>query len=309
MKKNKIVIGTRSSLLALWQTEHVASQIKKLYPDIEIQTKKIKTTGDKILDVALAKIGDKGLFVKEIEEALLKNEIDLAVHSMKDVPTKLPDGLLLAAILKREDARDVFISSASKNLESLPKGAVIGTSSLRRISQLLFLRPDLKMKDLRGNVQTRLRKMEELGLAGTILAAAGVKRLGFENRITEYIPFDLLLPAVGQGSIGIEIRKEDKDLIEITDKLNHKESYIAILSERAFLRRLEGGCQVPMGALGTIKNEKLILEAFIASLDGKILYRDKIEGKIGEAESIGIKLAEILLSRGGDKILKEIYRK
>ncbi|MEW6087427.1 MAG: hydroxymethylbilane synthase [bacterium] len=308
MSKKKIIIGSRGSRLALWQTEFVISKIGADSPDIEIEIKKIKTTGDKILDVALAKVGDKGLFVKEIEEALLRKEIDLAVHSMKDVPTNLPPGLCIGVILQREDNHDVFISDSYNKIEELPLNGSIGTSSLRRIAQLMSVRPDLKFKDLRGNIQTRLKKMKELNLDGIILAAAGVKRLGYHESIRQVIPYDLILPAVGQGSIGIEIRSDDVKIKKIIGGLNHEESYWSIMAERAMLRRLEGGCQVPIGSWGRIEKGRLVLNGVIASLDGKRLYKAGLDSEIKDAEKTGIKLAENLLSQGGDKILEEIYR-
>ncbi|MFH1287302.1 MAG: hydroxymethylbilane synthase [bacterium] len=308
MTNNKIIIGTRSSALALWQTEFVVSEIRASNPAIEIEIKKIKTTGDKILDVPLAKVGDKGLFVKEIEESLLRGEIDLAVHSMKDVPTNLPSGLCIGAILKREDNRDVFISDSFKKIDELPLNASIGTSSLRRIAQLRSFRPDLEFKDLRGNIQTRLKKMKELNLDGIILAAAGVKRLGYKDNICQYISYDLILPSVGQGSIGIEIKSSDDKVRKLIAPLNHDESYWVILGERALLRRLEGGCQVPIGSWGRVEKGRLVLDGVIASLDGKKMYKAGLRGEVKDAENIGVKLAEDLLARGGDKILREIYR-
>lgn len=313
MKSNKIIIGTRGSTLALWQTEFVVSEIRVLNPDIEIEIRKIKTIGDKILDVPLAKVGGKGLFVKEIEESLLRGDIDLAVHSMKDVPTNLPSGLCIGAILKREDSRDVFISDSFGRIDELPPGASIGTSSLRRIAQLMSLRPDLKFKDLRGNIQTRLKKMRELNLDGIILAAAGVKRLGYQDSIRQYVPHDLMLPAVGQGAIGVEIRISDDRVKRLVSQLSHGESCWAILAERAMLRRLEGGCQVPIGAFGRVEKSRggvtppLQLDGIIASLDGKELFRASLQGEINDAENIGVRLAENLLAQGGNRILREIY--
>lgn len=307
MKNNKITIGTRGSALALWQTEFVASEIKASDPCVEVEIKKIKTTGDKILDVPLAKVGGKGLFVKEIEESLLRGDVDLAVHSMKDVPTSLPSGLCIGAILKREDNRDVFISDSFGRIDELPPCASIGTSSLRRTSQLMSFRPDLKFRDLRGNIQTRLKKMRELNLDGIILAAAGVKRLGYQDSIRQYIPYELLLPAVGQGAIGVEIRISDDRIKKLVTRLSHSESCWAILAERAMMRRLEGGCQVPIGASGRVEAGMLVLDGIIVSLDGKKLFRASLHGEMKDAENIGIRLAENLLAQGGDKILQEIY--
>ena len=254
MKKKKVVIGTRGSKLALWQAEWVKSELIKLNPDLTIELNKIKTTGDKILDVPLAKVGGKGLFVKEIEEALLRGEADLAVHSMKDVPTDFPKGLYLAVICKREDPRDAFIAPMQngkfkiQNFKNLPHGATIGTSSLRRSSQLLSIRPDLKIMQLRGNLDTRLRKLDEGQFDAIILAAAGVKRLGWANRITETIEPSISLPAIGQGAVGIECRIDDEFINKLIAPLNHNETSVCVRAERACLKKLEGGCQVPIAA-------------------------------------------------------------
>ncbi len=248
--KNKIVIGTRGSKLALWQAEWIKAELKKLNPELEIELNKIKTTGDKILDVPLAKVGGKGLFVKEIEEALLKNEADIAVHSMKDVPTEFPDGLHLAVICEREDPRDAFIAPAQgvRSFKELPQGAKVGTSSLRRACQLLSIRPDLKIEQLRGNLDTRLRKLDEGLFDAIILAAAGVKRLGWASRITEILSPETSLPAIGQGAVGIECRTDDGFINTLIAPLNHPETDICVRAERALLKKLEGGCQVPIAA-------------------------------------------------------------
>jgi len=301
----KIIIGSRGSQLALWQANYVAAFLKKRGID-QIEIKKIKTTGDKILDAPLAKIGGKGLFVKEIELALSRGEIDLAVHSMKDVPTEIPSNLKIAAILKREDPRDVLISRDNLSLFSLPLGTAIGTSSLRRKAQLLHLRPDFQMVDLRGNLDTRLRKMAEGQFEAMILSAAGIDRLGWSDRITQRIPSEVCLSAVGQGAIGIEIRKDDLEMEKVASSLDDFTTHIAILAERALMKRLEGGCQVPIGALGQIRDGKLSLQAVVASLDGKKLFRDEIRGSLDEAESLGVRLAEKLLEMGADEILREI---
>ncbi|HEX8950136.1 MAG TPA: hydroxymethylbilane synthase [Dissulfurispiraceae bacterium] len=252
--KNKIVIGTRGSKLALWQAEWVKSELQRLNPGLEVELNKIKTTGDKILDVPLAQVGGKGLFVKEIEEALLKNEADIAVHSMKDVPTEFPARLHLAVICKREDPRDALITRISNlkfeisNFKELPQGARVGTSSLRRSCQLLSLRPDLKIEQLRGNLDTRLRKLDEGQFDAIILAAAGVKRLGWQARITEFLPPEISLPAIGQGAFGIECRTDDAFINALISPLNHHETSVCVRAERALLKRLEGGCQVPIAA-------------------------------------------------------------
>lgn len=313
MKKNKIVIATRGSKLALWQAEWVRSEIKKIDPDLEVALNKIKTTGDKILDVPLAQVGGKGLFVKEIEEAMLREEADLAVHSMKDVPTELPEKLHLSTICKREDPRDAFITPANedriKRFIDLPDGANVGTSSLRRMCQLLNIRADLKITQLRGNVDTRIRKLDEGEFDAIILATAGVKRLGFEDRITERLPVDLSLPAIGQGAVGIECRKDDEFINNLLEKLNHHETSVAVRAERAFLKKLEGGCQVPIAAYATVEpDSSLNISGLVGSLDGKTLIKDSIQGNREEAERLGTTLAEKLLSRGAKEILDEVYK-
>ena len=307
--KQKLKIGTRGSALALWQANWVKNQLQKIFPDLLIDTEIIKTTGDKILDSPLSKIGDKGLFTKELESALLENQIDLAVHSLKDVPTKLPDGLVIAAVAEREDSRDVFIASVNNDyqkLDNIPVGSEVATGSLRRKCQLLNWRPDLKIIEIRGNLNTRFAKLDESEWAGMILARAGVIRLGWENRITQVLPLDKILPAVGQGALGIETRTSDQSTIEIVSRLNHKETEISVNGERALLRRLEGGCQIPIGAYGRIHNKTFYLDAIIGSLDGKRIVRDFIQGKAEDSERLGIELAELLLSNGGKEILAEI---
>lgn len=305
MAKSKLIIGTRGSKLALWQSNYVADSLKKKFK-VEIELKIIKTQGDKILDAPLAKIGGKGLFVKEIETALSRGEIDLAVHSMKDVPTELPKGLDIAAVTKRADPRDVLISKDNTKLLDLPKGTVIGTSSLRRQAQLLHLRPDFNIVDVRGNLDTRLRKMKEGQFEAVILAAAGIDRMGLSDLITERISPDLSLSAVGQGAIGIETRLADAKTNSMVATINDKDTYAAITAERALLELLQGGCQVPVGALGTIENGTLILRGMVASLDGQQLFRDSIEGLPFEAEALGVELAECLLDAGADEVLADI---
>lgn len=324
--KDKIIIGTRGSKLALWQAEWVKSELLKVYPHINIELNKIKTTGDKILDVPLAKVGGKGLFVKEIEEALLNGEADIAVHSMKDVPTELPDGLHLAAITKREDPRDALIVASRsiksedkyqkkiKGLRDLSHGAKVGTSSLRRSCQLCSIRPDLKIEQLRGNLDTRLRKLDEGFFDAIILATAGVKRLGLFNRITEILEPEVSLPAIGQGAIGIECRINDEFINSLIVSLNHEESSICVKAERAFLKRLEGGCQVPIAAYAKIeqkieraKEKLLIIDGLVGSVSGDRIIKDRIEGSPEDAERLGIRLAEELLLRGAKEILDEVY--
>lgn len=311
--KNKIVIGTRGSKLALWQAEWIKSELQKRNPGLEIEFNKIKTTGDKILDVPLAKVGGKGLFVKEIEEALLRNEADIAVHSMKDVPTDFPGGLHLAVICKREDPRDAFIAPVQsskfkvQSFKELPQGACVGTSSLRRSCQLLSIRPDLKIEQLRGNLDTRLRKLDEGQFDAIILAAAGVKRLGWTARITETLSPETSLPAIGQGAVGIECRTSDEFINRLIAPLNHPETSVCVRAERSLLKKLEGGCQVPVAAYARLVNGKLIIEGLVGSVSGDRIIKDRLEGSPEHAESLGVKLAEILLSQGAKKILDEVY--
>jgi len=302
----KLRLGTRGSQLALWQANCVASAIRQLRPEIDIEIKIIKTQGDKILDVALSKIGDKGLFTREIENELLAGEIDLAVHSMKDLPSLLAPGLALGGVLKRENPQDVFISHKDYTLTSLPLHGSVGTSSLRRIAQLRALRPDLHMIDLRGNVETRLKKMVEQDLDGIILAYAGVTRLGFAGQISEKIDTDLILPAVGQGAIAMEIRAEDHKTLQMTALIDDLPSNLATQSERALLRELEGGCQVPIAALARISGNVLHMEGLVASMDGKRIIKDFQAGDINQAAEIGRLLAQKLIQQGADSILQEI---
>ena len=310
MKKNKVVIGTRASKLALWQAEWVKSELQRLDPGLRIELNRIKTTGDKILDVPLAQVGGKGLFVKEIEEALLRGEADLAVHSIKDVPTEFPEGLELAVICKREDPRDAFITAARSPIHSfkdMPHGSTIGTSSLRRACQLLSVRPDIRIMQLRGNLETRLRKLDEGLFDAIILAVAGVKRLGWSDRITELLPADISLPAIGQGAIGIECRTDDDFIHKLIAPLNHEESATCVRAERALLKRLEGGCQVPIAAHAVIKAGRLVMDGLVGSITGDRIIKEHLEGNIEDAETIGISLGEKLLSKGADKILAEVY--
>jgi hydroxymethylbilane synthase len=303
----KVRIGTRGSALALWQTNHVARILKERF-GYETEIIKIKTTGDKILDSPLAKIGSKGLFVKEIEIAMLEKRVDIAVHSAKDVPTEQPEGLVIAAFLEREDPRDALISKDRISLEELPKGTVIGTSSLRRRAQLLNFRPDLNLVDVRGNVDTRLRKMSEGQFDAIILAKAGLKRMGHESDITQVIDTSVMLPAVGQGSIAVECREDDEEMLSVLKQISHYETYVAVIAERALLRFLEGGCQVPIGAFGRVEEGKLVLDGMIASLDGKTLIRGRLEGDPEKAEEIGRELGSWLFDNGGKKILEEIRK-
>ena len=305
--RKQIRLGTRASALALWQAEWVKSELEKKYPGMTVTLTKIKTTGDKILDVPLAKVGGKGLFVKEIEEAMLAGEIDIAVHSMKDVPTFFPDGLHLSCITEREDVRDALLSRNKVKFSDLPKGANIGTSSLRRQAQIMSLRPDFVIHQLRGNVGTRLQKLKDGKFDAIILAAAGVKRLGLTEHVTEYLPPELSLPAIGQGALGIECRIDDRELNDMISFFNHADSRTCVMGERALLRRLEGGCQVPIACYGQMKSGKLHLVGLVGSVDGKRIIKDSIEGAPDKAEKLGVTLAEKLLSMGADVILREVY--
>ncbi len=304
--RDKIVIGTRKSALALWQADYVADCIKEKYPEITVEKKLIVTKGDKILDTPLAKIGGKGLFTKALEDEMLAGDIDIAVHSLKDVPTELPEGLKIAAITKRFDPGDALVSPKYGTLDKLPKGAKIGTSSLRRSAQLLHARPDLKIESLRGNVNTRLQKLEDENFDGIVLAVAGLKRLEMEDRITQVLPVEICLPAVGQGALAIEARRDDEEILSIIDFLNDETTVACTNGERAFLKAVEGGCQVPVGVYGTPSEDGISLEAVIASVDGKQLYRDSVQGSPEEAEHLGKALADRLLNAGGRKILQEL---
>jgi hydroxymethylbilane synthase len=307
--RKEIRIGTRASALALWQAEWVKAELESKHPGMRVSLTKIKTTGDKILDVPLAKVGGKGLFVKEIEEAMLRNEIDIAVHSMKDVPTFFPDGLHLGAITKREDPRDALLSRNHVKFKDLPVGAKVGTSSLRRQAQLMHVRPDFLIEQLRGNVDTRLRKLREGQYDAIILAAAGVRRLGLAENVTEYLETEVSLPAIGQGALGIECRADDRELNDLIAFFNHADSRVCVTGERALLRRLEGGCQVPIACYGQVRSGGLMLTGLVASVDGKTIIKDVIEGPQGDAERLGVSLAENLLRRGADVILREVYGK
>ena len=306
-ERSTVVLGTRASKLAVHQSEWVQRQLYALAPDVTVTLQKIQTSGDKILDVPLAQIGGKGLFVKEIEEALLSGEIDLAVHSMKDVPTELPEGLAILCVPPREDPRDALISRDGRSFMDLPRGARIGTSSLRRQSQLLHARPDLTIAMLRGNLDTRIKKLRGGQFDAIVLAAAGLRRLDWAHEITEYLSPQISLPAIGQGALGIEGRKDDLFMRSLLSGLDHAESKTAVLAERALLHRLQGGCQVPIAAYATVAGKIVRLEGLVSSVDGKELFRDVAEGTIEEPESIGIQLAERLLAHGGDRILQAIY--
>lgn len=308
-EQRRLRIGTRGSSLALWQAEWVKSQLLGGQQELIVELVVIKTTGDKILDVPLAMVGGKGLFVKEIEEALLDGRADLAVHSVKDMPAELPEGLHLAAMPPREDPRDALISKNGAGLDKLPHGARVGTSSLRRAAQLLHLRPDLRIETLRGNVDTRLRKLESEGLDAIVLAAAGLKRMELSQVISEYLEPERILPAVGQGALGIETRIADVSTNEIVASLIHQQTVTTVRAERAFLKRLEGGCQVPIGGYATMEGETLILTGMVADLQGVRLIRKEMRGDARQPEVVGESLAEVVLESGGREILAEIYGK
>ena len=306
MSSGTITIGTRASKLALWQAEYIAAEIEK-HHGCRVELRKMTTKGDRILDSPLAKIGGKGLFTKELEQAMLAGEIDLAVHSLKDMPTEVPEGLVIGAITQRLDAGDAFVSVHYRSMEDLPQGAKVGTSSLRRRAQLLAVRPDLTILDLRGNVNTRLAKLDAGEFDAIVLAAAGLKRLGLGERIRTILPRAMILPAVGQGALAIECRADDGRIQEMIDFLRDTEMTAAATAERAFLRRVEGGCQIPVGVYAEVgEGNVLHVEAMIASIDGMRVCRSRSMGTPAEAEKIGIALAEELLDVGGREILKEI---
>jgi hydroxymethylbilane synthase len=306
-RRANLILGTRGSKLALHQSEWFQSRIHAVMPDVQVTLRKIQTSGDKIVDVPLAKIGGKGLFVKEIEEALLAGEIDLAVHSMKDVPAQLPKGLEILCVPPREDARDALISRDGRSFKDLPQGATIGTASLRRQAQLLNARPDLRIVMLRGNLDTRLRKLKEGQFDAIVLAAAGLHRLAWAHEITEYLDPSVSLPAIGQGALGIEGRSDDQFVRSVLDRLNDRATATTVTAERAFLARLEGGCQVPIAAYATLSDGQVMLDGLVAGVDGKTVLRDRIQGSSQDSHALGVQLAERLLARGGDKILCDIY--
>ena len=319
MSKKKLIVGTRSSQLALWQADFVIGELRKRYHDLAIEKRLMTTKGDKILNAPLAKIGGKGLFTKELETAMLAGEIDIAVHSLKDMPVMVPEGLVITAVTERADAGDALVSQRYGSFGALPEGAKVGTSSLRRRAQLLHARPDLQIVDLRGNVNTRLRKLEEENFDGIILACAGLKRLGFGERIRQVLPRSLCLPAVGQGALAIESRIDDRETRELLSFLDDGITRACTAAERGFLATVEGGCQVPVGVYAqpvdnadiledahTGKAEAIRVEAVIASLDGRKLFRDSVEGAADEAENLGISLANKLLDMGGREILRSL---
>ena len=303
-----ITIATRRSPLAIWQAKYVESALKMAHPGLEVEFLEMVTQGDKILDTPLAKVGGKGLFVKELEYALLEKKADIAVHSMKDVPMEFPEGLGLSVICERENEQDAFVSNRFDNLSQLPEGAVVGTSSLRRQCQIKALRPDLKIKDLRGNVATRLGKLDKGDYDAIILAAAGLIRLEMPERISSLIDTNDSLPAVGQGAVGVECRWDDKKTHELLAPLNHQPTSIRVKAERAMNHRLEGGCQVPIAGHAVLKGEQLFLKGLVGHPDGKVILRAEAMGSAENPETLGVKVAEDLLAQGADKVLSAIYK-
>lgn len=306
MSKRIIKVVSRDSALAMWQTNFVVDSLRKVTDQYEFEIVSLKTKGDKVLDVSLAKIGDKGLFTKELEDGLLSGEMDFAVHSLKDIPTVLPEGLQLSAMLTRHNPADVLISEKYDSFDALPQGAKVGTSSLRRKAQLLNKRPDLNIQDLRGNVNTRMRKLKEENFDGIILAAAGVERMEWKESITEELAYDLCLPAVSQGVIAVETRSDDPEIIALVQLIHDKESEICVNAERALLRALEGGCQIPIAGHAHIEGDTVVLDGLVGSIDGKTIIRDQMRGPIELAEEIGKQLAKVLSDKGGKEILEQI---
>lgn len=302
----RLVIASRESALAMWQAEHIRDRLRALYPQTEVSILGMTTQGDQILDVTLSKIGGKGLFVKELENALEDGRADLAVHSLKDVPMNMPEGFVLAAIGEREDPHDAFVSNNYPNLAALPAGSVVGTSSLRRESQLRARFPHLKVEPLRGNVQTRLRKLDEGQYSAIILAAAGLKRLGLKGRIRGIISSEESLPAVGQGALGFECRADRADMIQLLQSLNHPDTAACVLAERAMSRSLGGSCQVPLGGYAEVKNGQLRMRGFVASPDGKRMMQSEMTGDIAHPEELGSRIAAALRAQGADAILAEL---
>jgi len=301
----RIRIGTRGSRLALVQTHSVADAIRAKHPEVAVVVEIIETQGDRVLDRPLSAIGDAGVFIKEIEAALLEERVDLAVHSMKDLPSKLTDGLALAATTERFDPRDVLVARSASSLETLPRGGTVATGSLRRRSQLLALRPDLKVEDLRGNVPTRLEKFDRSTWDAIILAGAGLERLGLATRIRSYIPIESMLPAVGQGALALETRASDREIAETLAFLSHAPTERAVVSERSFLARLEGGCRVPIAAYAEIRGGSLSLRGYVGAVDGSRHLRREIEGDSSRAEGLGLELAESMLAEGAAAIIRQ----
>lgn len=310
LMKNRLVIGTRGSELALWQAKFIKKELERKNKNLSAEIKIISTKGDKVLDVALSKIGDKGLFTKELEFELLKGSIDLAVHSLKDLQTELPKGLILAAVTKRHNVEDVLIAKKKgMKIIDLPEGAVVATGSLRRKSQLLHIRPDIKIEELRGNVPTRIKKFLESNWDAIILARAGVERLKLQKHISSFITVDEILPAVGQGALGIEVHESNYFAQKMLKNIHHEKTFLAIRAERELLKALEGGCQVPIGAYAQVISDKIYIDAVVGATDGSVTYRKKLSGSKRFPEKLGKKLAAQLLKAGASKILNEIYMK
>ena len=306
MSKQKIIIGSRGSKLALWQSEKVKTELEQVHPEIDVEIKIIKTKGDKILDVSLSKIGDKGLFTKEIEQALYDKDVDVAVHSLKDLPTELPEGLIIGGMLPRAEVCDVFISKDGRKLGEFTSTDKIATSSLRRKAQLLKYNPNLNIVDIRGNVDTRIKKMNDGLCDGMVMAAAGVMRLGLDHVITEILDTDLMLPAVGQGAIAIEIREDDDQTQNLLDKINDETTMLSTFAERALLRHLEGGCQVPVGCFTQVTGKQIEITGMVCSLDGQKVIRKTISSDLEAGAEAAIELAEAILTEGGKEILDKI---
>jgi hydroxymethylbilane synthase len=305
VERKELVIGTRGSKLALWQSEYIKARLEEI-TGLTVSLRIIKTTGDKILDVPLAKVGGKGLFTKELEVELLAGTVDLCVHSMKDVPTELPDGCIIAAMPERVDPRDVLVSGAGYDLTTLPEGAKLGTSSLRRRSQAVHLRPDLEIVDVRGNLDTRMRKAENGEVDAVVLASAGITRMGWADRITDYVPVTQMVPAVGQGAIGVEIREDDEFMLHVMEQIGHPETMECVTAERVVMSSLEGGCQVPIGAYARYEDGTLTMDAMVGSVDGKRIIREQLCGDAGEPEALGEAMVVRLRALGADAILAEI---
>lgn len=309
MSQQTLTIATRKSPLAMWQAEHVAARLREAHPDLQVELLGMSTQGDKILDTPLAKIGGKGLFVKELEQGMLDGRADIAVHSMKDVPVEFPEGLHLPIIMQREDPRDAFVSNNFNSLDELPQGARVGTSSLRRECQLAASRPDLKILPLRGNVNTRLRKLDDGEYDAIILASAGLKRLGFNDRIKDFIGTDQSLPAIGQGAIGIECRSDDERVNKLLEPLHDETTAFCVRAERAMNHRLQGGCQVPIGGFAELEDGQIQMRGLVGNSDGSVILRAEASGPAQDAEDIGTTIAEDLLKQGADEILKALYEK
>ena len=303
--RDKLIIGTRGSKLALWQSNYIKGLVEEI-TGLPVELKIIKTTGDKILDVPLAKVGGKGLFTKELEVELAAGTVDLCVHSMKDVPTELPEGLYIAATPERVDPRDALVSGAGYDLVSLPAGGKVGTSSLRRVAQVRALRPDVQIVDVRGNLDTRMRKAEDGEVDVVILASAGITRMGWAERITGYIPTEQMVSAVGQGAIGIEIRENDEFMVDVMAKINHDATFTCVTAERVVMRQLEGGCQVPIGAYARIEGDKLVMDGLVGTVEGDVIVRDYLEGSVDDPIELGERMVAALNEQGASEILAAV---